>query len=183
MPYIIGGSALFAGAAAYTSTLTGGQIPSLGLNPTPFAASAFDDALDDVSGAYSGTQANGAKQSGSAGTTACTTGQGAGDAVNSVSQTIKAADLRMTKTVSNHINDIIMQGNYKGSLARPYIDSNGTNMLIDEIIGSAPPVRDATLAGGLKWVVEGTYRGSEGQWELVIDTISQTIVHFNFVTK
>jgi hypothetical protein len=79
LPYIIGGSALFAGAAAYTSTLTGGQIPSLGLNPTPFAASAFDDALDDVSGAYSGTQADGAAQSGSAGTTACTSEQIAGE--------------------------------------------------------------------------------------------------------
>ena len=72
LPYIIGGSALFAGAAAYTSTLTGGQIPTLGLKPTPFAASAFDDAVDDASGAYSGTQANGATQSGGAGTTACT---------------------------------------------------------------------------------------------------------------
>ena len=72
MPYIIGGSALSAGAAAYTSTLTGGQIPTLGLKPTPFAASAFDDAIDDASGAYSGVQANGMTQSGNAGSTACT---------------------------------------------------------------------------------------------------------------
>ena len=49
------------------------------MKPTPFAAGAFDDAIDDASGAYAGTQANGAMQSGSAGTAACTAGQSAGE--------------------------------------------------------------------------------------------------------
>ena len=79
LPYIAVFSGAGAGASTYANSLTGGQIPSHGLKPAPFAASAFDDALDDVSGAYSGTQANGATQSGSAGTTACTAEQITGE--------------------------------------------------------------------------------------------------------
>ncbi len=98
-------------------------------------------------------------------------------------KTINASDLKMSKTVQNHINDIVKKGPYKGELARPYIDSNGTTLLIDEIMQAGTPVKDTVLKNGLRWDVQGTFRGSTGTWELVVDTSTNTIVHFNFVAK
>ena len=72
LPYIIAGSAAGAGVAKYASTLTGGGLRPLGLKDTPFPTKALDELLGDSSSTYSGTQANGATQSGGAGTTACT---------------------------------------------------------------------------------------------------------------
>ncbi len=99
------------------------------------------------------------------------------------SNAINASELKMSKTVQNHMNDIIKKGANKGDLARPYIDSNGTTMLVDEIMQGGTPVKDTVLKNGLRWDVEGTFRGSTGTWELVVDTSSNTIVHFNFVAK
>lgn len=89
----------------------------------------------------------------------------------------------MSNTVQNHMNDIIKKGANKGDLARPYIDSNGTTLLVDEIMKGGTPVKDTVLKNGLRWDVEGTFRGSTGTWELVVDSSSNTIVHFNFVAK
>ncbi|NMA64908.1 MAG: hypothetical protein GX957_01535 [Clostridiaceae bacterium] len=102
--------------------------------------------------------------------------EGAGNAVN-------ASELKMSKTVQNHMNDIIKKGANKGDLARPYIDSNGTTLLVDEIMKGGTPVKDAVLKNGLRWDVNGTFRGSTGTWELVVDKSSNTIVHFNFIAK
>jgi hypothetical protein len=94
--------------------------------------------------------------------------------VKGTSKTINASDLKMSKTVQNHINDIVKKGPYKGELARPYIDSNGTTLLIDEIMQAGTPVKDTVLKNGLRWDVQGTFRGN---------TSTNTIVHFNFVAK
>ncbi|GJM72462.1 hypothetical protein HMSSN036_46780 [Paenibacillus macerans] len=94
-----------------------------------------------------------------------------------------AENLKMSKTVQNHMNDIIKKGPNKGDLSRPYIDSNGTTLLTREIMNAGTPVRDASLKNGLRWDVVGTFRGSTGKWQLVIDLDSNTIVHFNFVAK
>jgi hypothetical protein len=94
---------------------------------------------------------------------------------------INASELKMTKTVQNHMDDIIKSGVNKGSLARPYVDSNGTSLILDEIMTGGKPVKDAVLKNGLKWNVEGCFNGSKGTWELVIDKSTNTIVHFNFV--
>ncbi len=96
---------------------------------------------------------------------------------------INASELKMSKTVQNHMNDIIKKGANKGDLARPYIDSNGTTLLVDEIMQAGTPVKDTVLKNGLRWDVQGTFRGSTGTWELVVDIGSNTIVHFNFVAK
>src|SRR5699024_10192577 len=48
------------------------------------------------------------------------------------SQTLKAEDVEMTQTVKNHDTDIISKGSRKGELSRPYIDSNGTTLLIQK---------------------------------------------------
>ena len=83
------------------------------------------------------------------------------DATAGTAIALKASDLKMSKTVQNHIMDIIKKGENKGLLARPYIDSNGTNLLIDEIMNAGSPVKDATLKNGLRWDVEGTFMGSQ----------------------
>lgn len=93
----------------------------------------------------------------------------------------KATDLKNSNTVQNHINDIVRKGTNKGEPSRPYIDTDGTTLLLDEIMNAASPVKDSVLSNGLRWDVEGVFRGSKGTWELVIDKSTNTIVHFNFV--
>lgn len=92
----------------------------------------------------------------------------------------KSSDLKNSQTVQNHMNDIIKKGANKGELSRPYIDTNGTNLLLDEIMGATSPVKDTVLNNGLRWDTPGVFRGSEGIWELVVDLDTNTIVHFNF---
>ncbi len=89
--------------------------------------------------------------------------------------------MKNSNTVQNHINDIVRKGTNKGQLSRPYIDTDGTTLLLDEIMNAASPVKDSVLSNGLRWDVEGVFRGSKGTWELVIDKSTNTIVHFNFV--
>lgn len=87
----------------------------------------------------------------------------------------------MSQTVQNHINDIIKRGPNKGQLSRSYVDSNGTTLLLDEIMKAGTPLPDTIIKTGLRWDVSGTFRGVTGTWELVIDTSTNTVVHFNFV--
>lgn len=104
---------------------------------------------------------------------------------------IRAEDLNLSETVKNHLNDTVSKnkvqiigkdGGYitiqeAGDLTRPYINSNQT---IQSIIDGGTPVKDAILNNGLKWNVPGTFRGTSGTWELVVDMDSNTIVHFLF---
>ncbi|HEL9643407.1 MULTISPECIES: hypothetical protein [Streptococcus] len=83
----------------------------------------------------------------------------------------------MTQTVKNHAYDIATKGKYN----RPYIDSNGTGLLIQEIINSGIPTKDKYLPNGWRWDVPGSFNGrSEGIFELVIDLDQNRITHFNF---
>src|ERR1700737_177127 len=71
-------------------------------------------------------------------------------------------------------------GEYSGSLSRPYLQSPLT---IDELIATGKGVPDpGGLAGALRYDVPGTFRASEGTWELVADPNTGTIYHFNFIT-
>ena len=94
-----------------------------------------------------------------------------------------AEDLKMSRTVQRHTNDIIKKGENAGQLSRPYIDSKGTTLLLDEIMEASEPVPDIVLESGLRWDVPGTFRGTAGTWELVVDTDTNTVVHFNFVAQ
>ena len=78
------------------------------------------------------------------------------------------------------MDDIVRRGPNRGELSRPYTDTNGTRLLLDEIMNTAPPVRDAHVNTALRWDVQGTFRGKTGTWELVVDTASNTILHFLF---
>lgn len=94
-----------------------------------------------------------------------------------------ASELKNSRTVQNKMNDFVKKGRYKGEVARPYIDSNGTISLLDEIMNGGIPAKDSFLQNGLRWDVSGNFRGSEGVWELVVDLDTNTIVHFNFVVN
>lgn len=89
--------------------------------------------------------------------------------------------MKNSNTVQNHINDTVRKGTNKGQLSRPYIDTDGTTLLLDEIMNAESPVKDSVLSNGLRWDVEGVFRSSKGMWELVVDKSTNTIVHFNFV--
>jgi hypothetical protein len=73
----------------------------------------------------------------------------------------------MIKTVRNHAKDIIKKGVNAGELSRPYIDSEGTNLLTQEIMDARIPVKDASLPNGLRWDMPGSFNGrGQGFWEL-----------------
>ncbi|SEO96330.1 hypothetical protein SAMN04488134_1233, partial [Amphibacillus marinus] len=96
-------------------------------------------------------------------------------------KTPKATELTMTETVSNHSTDIIKKGVNAGELSRPYVNSKGTNLLLQEIMDSRIPVKDVSLPNGLRWDVPGSFNGrGQGIWELVVDLDTNKIVHFNF---
>lgn len=101
--------------------------------------------------------------------------------INTITPVINAEDLEMTQTVLNHSYDIVKKGKHKGELSRPYINSNGTTLLVDEIMKATTPQKDISLSNGLRWDSPGTFRGREGTWELVVDLDTNKIVHFNFV--
>jgi RHS repeat-associated protein len=91
----------------------------------------------------------------------------------------KAADVsyRLTQTVANHTTDIVTRGQFAGQLARPYLNSQLT---IREIMSAGRGLPDpGGVAGALRWDVAGTFRGSQGTWELVVQR--DLILHFNFV--
>ena len=85
---------------------------------------------------------------------------------------------KYTKTAAKHLTDVVKKGAHKGKLARPYMNSPLT---IQEIMATGKGVPDAYAKGALNFKVSGTFRGSKGTWELVIDPNKNLIYHFNFV--
>ncbi len=54
-------------------------------------------------------------------------------------------------------------------------------LTIKEIMATGKGIPDATAKGALNFRVPGTFRGSQGTWELVVDPNKNLIYHFNFV--
>lgn len=80
-----------------------------------------------------------------------------------------------TNTVANHLIDITRHGD----LARPYMNSPHT---IEEIMRATRPIPDPGGAPNvLRWDVPGSFNGSDGLWELVVDPNTMTILHFVFI--
>ena len=74
-----------------------------------------------------------------------------------------------TRTVENHIP------------TRPYIKSPLT---AQEIMAAKPPIPDPQgVPGALRWDVPGSYNGSSGTWELVVDPKHSQILHWLFKTN
>ncbi|MBS5935363.1 MAG: hypothetical protein KIC94_21180, partial [Clostridiales bacterium] len=76
-------------------------------------------------------------------------------------------NLNFSNTVQNHTG-------------RPYQDSK---LLINEIIESKTPVPDPRGTNALSWTGEGTFNGSTGYYELIIDPSSNTVWHFVFKSQ
>ncbi len=80
---------------------------------------------------------------------------------------IDVENLKFSKTVQSHTG-------------RPYQDSK---LLINEIIESTVPMPDPRGTGALSWTVKGTFNGSKGTYELIIDPKSNTVWHFVFKSQ
>ncbi len=76
-------------------------------------------------------------------------------------------NLNFSNTVQNHTG-------------RPYQDSK---LLIHEIIEGKPPVTDPRGTNAWSWTIKGTFNGSTGYYELVIDSQSNTVWHFVFKSQ
>lgn len=77
---------------------------------------------------------------------------------------IDVENLSFSKTVSGHIN-------------RPYQESK---LLANEIMESATPIPDPQGTNALLWKVNGTFNGSVGYYELLVDPASNCVWHFVF---
>ena len=86
---------------------------------------------------------------------------------------------RLSQTVANHLDDLVLRGRFKGEPARPYLNSR---QVLEEIVASGKGLPDpGGVPGALRWEVPGTFRGSQGVWEVVVDS-ADTVLHWNFVT-
>ena len=89
----------------------------------------------------------------------------------------KAAEgLKFSNTVLNHANDI----SRTGELARPYLEQG--HIIAGEIMNAGNPVQDV-VSSALKWVVPGSFNNKIGNWELVVDMKTDTVIHFLFRGK
>lgn len=91
-----------------------------------------------------------------------------------------AEKLEDTQTVKNDYNQYKNNGEGR---SRPYIGNDATTLLKNEIMKGSTSVRDKYLANGLRWDTPGSYNGSEGIWELVIDLDANRVTHFLFTNK
>jgi RHS repeat-associated protein len=85
-----------------------------------------------------------------------------------------AQDLSLSRTVAHHLDEV----SRAGIPARPYLRSR---LLVQEIMRAANPVADpGGIPGGLRWDVPGSFNGSVGTWQLVVNPSTNSIVHFLF---
>ena len=92
----------------------------------------------------------------------------------------KAAENGARQGAARHYHELNTKGLYSDKLSRPFMRSPNT---INEIMAAGESIPDPRkISGAFRWDVPGTFRGSEGTWELVIHLESNTIIHFNFVT-
>jgi hypothetical protein len=62
---------------------------------------------------------------------------------------------------------------------RPYLTSRP---LLQEIMAAAEPVADPQGAvNTVRWDIPGTFNGTAGTWELVVNTSQKIVYHFTFV--
>ncbi|WP_413798584.1 DUF6531 domain-containing protein [Streptomyces iranensis] len=99
---------------------------------------------------------------------------------------IDVDSLKMTRTVERHLEDVHEIKNDKDGgrafvRSRPFTDSSLTVREVME--GSAPYTDPRGAEGAVRWDTPGSFHGREGKWELVIDTNTNTILHFNFTRE
>ncbi len=82
-----------------------------------------------------------------------------------------------TESAKKHLTEFVKHGENAGRLARPYMNSPLT---IQGIMSTGKGIPDATFKDGMNWKVPGTFRGSQGTWELGINPNTGVVYHFNF---
>lgn len=90
-----------------------------------------------------------------------------------------ARELTYTDTAFNHYWEKVRKGKYASESQRPYI-LEGANLLMNEIMKANTPQKDLYKDAALRWDVEGSFRGSKGTWELVVNLQDKKILHFLF---
>jgi hypothetical protein len=89
-------------------------------------------------------------------------------------------EFQLTGTVARESTEVIARGPLAGQLVRPFQSSPLT---IQEIMNAEPPIPDpAGVPGAFRWNVPGTFRGTFGTYELVVQMETRLVLHFNFVT-
>ena len=78
------------------------------------------------------------------------------------------------------IEELKFSDTVKGHLNRPYQESK---LLVKEIMESKSPVVDPQGTGAWYWEVEGSFNGSQGIYELVVDPNTNTVWHFVYKTR
>jgi hypothetical protein len=96
---------------------------------------------------------------------------------NRAANSMTNGSVQYTKTAEKHLTEVVIHRENAGRLSRPYMKSPLT---IQEIMSTGQGVPDATFPGGLNWRASGTFRGSQGIWELGINPETNTIYHFVF---
>lgn len=103
-----------------------------------------------------------------------------GCGIDGLASKIDVENLTMTDTVANHAAvPIAKKGPKHGLPQRPYMGRND-GLLSEIMAGSKPRLDPRGTAGALRWDTPGAMNGSEGTWELVIDTNQNRILHLEF---
>lgn len=102
----------------------------------------------------------------------------AGLAVGMTEGMAASEGFQLTRTVANHLDEVIGSGTFKGEMTRLYINSTLT---VREIMAAGKPISDpGGFPGALRWDVPGAFRGKSGVWQLVVHPETDTILHFLF---
>jgi hypothetical protein len=87
---------------------------------------------------------------------------------------VKIGEWTLDPKVSRHLEDV----SKTGELVRPYLTSIQT---LREIMAAGKPLADPRgYPGAVLYRVPGSFRGSQGTWELVLHPESKTVLHWLF---
>ncbi|MGC5284976.1 DUF6531 domain-containing protein [Micromonospora sp. DT231] len=103
--------------------------------------------------------------------------------IDDMARRIDVETLGMTKTVADHAGVPVGKASSPrhGLPQRPFQGRNDGLLLREIMAGSAPRLDPRGAPGALRWDTPGAMNGSEGTWELVVDTNTNTVLHWNFV--
>jgi len=99
---------------------------------------------------------------------------------NMLKNTCESSSYNTARSYGIDIDNLNFSNTVQNHIGRPYQDSK---LLINEIIESKPPVPDPRGTNALSWTVTGTFNGSKGYYELIIDPASNTVWHFVFKSQ
>jgi len=91
-----------------------------------------------------------------------------GPEAGAAGETGETGALSLSRTVASH------------AASRPYVNSR---FLAEEIMAAKAPIPDpGGIPGGLRWDVPGSFNGSFGAYQMVVDPATSQIVHFLFTS-